>query len=942
MTFNKPAFGYTILFILIVTASLSAQGYYFGRNKVQYTDFDWHILKTKHFDIYYYPEMKDVAEKGAKFAEDSYVVLESKFNHSVNRRIPLIFYSSHLHFQQTNITPGFIPEGVGGFFEFLKGRVVIPSNGSLNQFRKVIRHELVHVFMHSKILTIMRDRGRLNSAVYPPLWFTEGLAEHWSSTWDSQAEMVVKDAVLHNYMVSLQNIWSIQGTYMMYKIGQNILDFIEKNYGDDKVLLLMENLWKHSTFEESFIETLGMSYAEFDEIWLYHLQKTYYPQLATDDFSRKISQTIVQEGYNFKPAYHHENGRDYVVFMGNRTGYSSIFMRPLLPLRIGQDEDREILIKGEKSSDFEAFHLFSSQIDVNSSGILAFGSKSGENDALYFYDIREREILTKFYFESLVAILSPTWSPDGKKVAFSGLSFHGYNDIYVFDTETEDLIQLTNDFYDDIEPSWSPDGNFIVFSSDRTEFGKQWAYNIFLLNVNNGEIGYITFGNHKDVAPTFSPDGRHIAFTSDRDLSLNVYLAEIDSRYQPVRYYKVTNFANAAFDPEWTPDGGMLFGTYEDRRFQIRYLADMVERKKNAEIIEVPPISKRSEPWIFENLEADEAIGRVRYEKTYDLDIVQSQVSQDPIFGTAGGAQAAFTDILGNDQYHILLYNNAQAASDILRSFNFAITKVSLEKRTNYALGLFRYAGRYFNYDDAYFYEERVGGFVSLSYPLSQFTRLEFSASYSYSDKEIYGTRRRFAILAAHFLSFTKDNSIWGPSGPMEGQRIKLALGNTFDIKYSNVHYYTAIADFRQYLRLSMRSAYAVRMLYLVNKGKEAQRFYIGGSWDVRGYPLWSIRGQQIIFTSHELRFPFIDLVGIRFPFGSIGFNSIRGALFIDAVNAFDNAWGERGGIFGSFGAGLRMRLVGYLVLRLDFGKRTDFRSVSDGIFTQFFFGWDF
>ena len=139
-----------IIVTLIILVEAHGQGYYFGRNKVQYTEFDWQILKTKHFDIYYYPEMQDVAEKGAKFAEDGYYLLQTKFNHTITRRIPLIFYSSHLHFQQTNITPGFIPEGVGGFFEFLKGRVVIPSNGNLNQFKKVILHELVHVQGYSK------------------------------------------------------------------------------------------------------------------------------------------------------------------------------------------------------------------------------------------------------------------------------------------------------------------------------------------------------------------------------------------------------------------------------------------------------------------------------------------------------------------------------------------------------------------------------------------------------------------------------------------------------------------------------------------------------------------------------------------------------------------------------------------------------------------------
>lgn len=933
-----------ILLTFLIGSELAvAQGFYFGRNKVQYTQFDWQILKTKHFDIYFYPEMQDIAEKGAKFAEDAYIDLQSKFNHTVTRRIPLIFYSSHLHFQQTNVTPGFIPEGVGGFFEFLKGRVVIPNNGSLNHFRKVIWHELVHVFMHSKVSRVHRDHGRYNTAVFPPLWFTEGLAEHWSTEWDSQAEMVVKDAVLNNYMVSLQNIWRIQGTFTMYKVGQNILNFIAENYGDDKVLLLMENLWKYDSFQECFIGTLGMNYPEFDEIWLYHLKKKYYPLLEKDDFSRKISHTIVRDGYNFKPAYFRMNGDPYVVFTGNRTGYSSIFLRRLQPLRLTENEETEVLIKGESSSDFESFHLFSSKIDVNEQGILAFGSKSGENDALYLYDIPNREILHKYYFDNLVAILSPTWSPDGTKIIFTGLNFSGYNDLYMFDTVTRELIQLTNDFYDDIEPSWSPDGNFVAFSSDRTEYGKNWAYNIFLLNVNNGEISYVTFGNHKDVAPSFSPDGRQIAFTSDRDLKLNIYIAQLDDQRKPVEYSRMTSFANASFDPAWTDDGGMIFGVFENQKFQIRMLDNFMNNTDQREKFAVSGIRKSTEPWRFDNIESHREIERVQYEKDYNLDIVQSQVSQDPIFGTSGGAQAAFTDVLGNDQYHILLYNNAQTSGEFLRSFNLAVTKVSLEHRTNYALGLFRYAGRYFNYDDSYFFEERVGGFIALSYPLSQFIRLEFSSSYSYSDKEIYGMQRRFALLSANYLSFTKDNSLWGPSGPLEGQRIKFTLGNTFDMKFSNVNYFTIMADYRQYFRLSMRSAYAVRLMYLKNEGREARRFYIGGSWDMRGYPLWSIRGRQIAFISQEVRFPFIDLVGIRFPFGSIGFNSIRGALFVDAGKAWNERFDERTrDLIGSFGVGFRMRLIGYLVLRLDFGKTTNFREVSDGIFTQFFFGWDF
>jgi hypothetical protein len=395
---------FSLFIMLFLSISVVwGQYFYFGRNKVQYNQFDWHILTTNHFEIYYYREMKDIAEKGAQFAEEAYADLQTKFNHTINHKIPLIFYSSHLHFQQTNVTPGFIPEGVGGFFEFLKGRVVVPSDGSLNQFRKVIRHELVHVFMHSKVNRVNYNHGKL-MGTYPPLWFTEGLAEHWSSEWDSQAEMVLRDAVLNNYVTPLEQIWTIQGTFMMYKIGQNILDYIEEKYGDDKILLLMENIWKHEEFQLVFIEIMGKSYKEFDNEWLYYLKKQYYPQLKENDFSSKVASTVVTTGYNFKPAFYKQEDQKYVVFTGNRTGYSSIYMRPMKSIAPYKKDDAKILIKGEKSSDFEAFHLMSSKIDVNKNGKLIFGSKSGANDALYLFDIKQKRIIKKYYFKDLVAI----------------------------------------------------------------------------------------------------------------------------------------------------------------------------------------------------------------------------------------------------------------------------------------------------------------------------------------------------------------------------------------------------------------------------------------------------------------------------------------------------------------------------------------------------------
>jgi len=928
---------------------VSSQWFYFGRNKVQYTDFEWKVLKTKHFDIYYYDEMEELAERGAKYAEESYAYLENKFNFAVTRRIPLIFYSSHLHFQQTNVIPNHIPEGVGGFFEFLKGRVVIPSTGNTNAFKKVIQHELVHVFMHSKIYFVNKEHGRFDGT-YPPLWYVEGLAEYWSSTWDAQAEMIMKDAVLHNYITPLSQIWRINGTFTMYKVGQSILEYIGEHYGEDKILLLMENIWKYGKFSEVFQDVIGKSYQEFDQEWVYHLKKKYYPLLADHDFSKNITQTVVQKGWNFKPAhYKNTDGEDKLLFVGNRTGYTNIFMTNLDPKKSGgmKKEKLKQLVKSGTTSDFEALHIFSSKIDASKNGTLAFSSKAGEQDALYLYNIEDEEVIRKLEWDDIVGISSPSFSADNQKIVFSGLRFNGNKDLFIYDLAKEELMQLTNDFYDDNAPTFSPDGRYVTFSSDRTTYGDQWSYNVFVYDTETGLTYYVTSSKTQDNTPVWSPEGNYIAFTSDRDSALNIWVADVSdieewtaSSYLKIPLKQVSKFANAAFDPEWVDEDQLCFAVFEQGRFEIRRMLDVQEKIEESETVVENRQMLAHSHWKPGRVPGDKVISKIKYNKRYNLDVAQTQVDQNPFWGTSGGAVFAFTDLLGNDQYYFLLYNNAQSRSDFLKSTNVAISKVSLGKRTNYAYGLFRYAGLRFNFKDDFFFEDQVGGFFTISYPFSHYDRMEFSTNFAYSDKESVIVDRRFAWLSSNFVSLIHDNSIWSYTGPIEGSRYNLSIGNTYDVKNSNVNYWTFLADYRRYARLTSKITYASRYLALLNDGRETRWYYLGGSWDMRGYRRFSIRGEKLVFTSHEIRFPFIDYLGVKFPFVSMVFPGIRGALFLDAGNAWNG--NDYDGLVGSFGFGARINLGGFLVLRYDVGRKTDFNSINNNWFTQFFFGWDF
>lgn len=909
---------------------------------MQYEEFEWKVLRTEHFNIYYYDEMEEIAGIGAFYAEEIYDELKVRMNHVVINKIPLIFYNTQNHFQQTNTTPGFIPEGVGGFFEFIKGRVVIPYTGALHDFRHVIRHEIVHVFMTTKIIRILADH-RFPADHFPPLWFVEGLAEYMSTEVDAQANMVMRDAVINNYFVGLYDFYKIYGSYLMYKEGQNFLEFVEKKYGFEKIILLIENFWMYQDFDDIMEYTIGKKIDDINREWLFYLKRENYPLLKNNTIMNYAAEQLTDFGFNFSPVFYKNNFGEFIYFNANRDGYSSLY-RLQINLTDDDQAEPELVLRGEKTDEFSAFHLFQSAIDISSSGIIAFVTRSGANDAIHFYSIEEEAVELSLKWNNLLSISSPKFSNDGKQIVFQAIDQKGFSDIYHYSIATNSLTRLSNDYYDDRSPSFSADQKSILFSSDRTGGVYKKKYNIFRYNLTDNKINYVTYLNSNNYDPKVSPDGRNILFTSDRDGVRNIWkLNLLKNNIAADTITKVTNFITSSFDPKFIDDSTFVFCGFEGFSFNLYKSRFDNPEIKTSETFAMN-YNRTGIRWIANSLKADVEVEKANYEKEYTLDYAQSQITTDPVFGTRGGAVLSLSDLFGNDNYFFLIYNTAEVQSDLLKSFNVMIQRLELGERSNYGYGVFNFSGRRYDIRDSdeYYFERSFGGFFLLHFPLSKFQRIETSVSIANSDKQVItGVIERKALLLSNSISFVVDNSIWSPSGPIDGIRARLLLGYTGDIKFSNVNYFTVIADYRQYFRLGFWSALAFRSALFYNEGKEPRRYFMGGSWDLRGYPRWSIRGEKMWMSSLELRFPLIDQINIKFPFVNIGFGGIRGAVFFDVGSAWDS---EYNSTLGSIGAGIRFNLFNLIVLRYDIGKKiqNDFTEFQPGLFYQFFFGWDF
>src|SRR4029450_638371 len=220
--------------LILMGSAVPSNAQYFGRNKVQYERFDFKVLTTDHFDIYYYPEEAAAAPRAARMAERGYARLTGLLQHELSGRQPVILYAAHPHFQQTNIL-GEIGEGTGGVTESNRRRVILPFAGGLAETDHVLGHELVHAVQYD-IASQTDHRGRPTGPGVQalPRWFIEGMAEYLSlGPIDSNTAMWVREAAARDAMPTIDRL--DDPDFFPYRYGHAFWAYVAGRWGDRAV-----------------------------------------------------------------------------------------------------------------------------------------------------------------------------------------------------------------------------------------------------------------------------------------------------------------------------------------------------------------------------------------------------------------------------------------------------------------------------------------------------------------------------------------------------------------------------------------------------------------------------------------------------------------------------------------------------------------------------------
>ncbi|MGM0668267.1 MAG: basic secretory protein-like protein, partial [Gemmatimonadota bacterium] len=260
--------------VVLLGSALPVEAQYFGRNKVQYDDFEFEVLETPHFDIHYYPEEGRVIEDVSRMAERWYERYARLFQHEFETAKPLVLYADHPDFQQTNTLQSFLGEGTGGVTESLKNRVIMPMTGSYQDTDHVLGHELVHAFQYN----IAQSRGGMGMQALTriPLWMVEGMAEYLSVGRESPlTAMWMRDAIRQDDIPTVKQMTKDM-SYFPYRFGHAFWSYIGGTYGDDAVVDVFRRSLRVG-WNASLQQVLGMEVDTLSVKWAEALKADYLP-----------------------------------------------------------------------------------------------------------------------------------------------------------------------------------------------------------------------------------------------------------------------------------------------------------------------------------------------------------------------------------------------------------------------------------------------------------------------------------------------------------------------------------------------------------------------------------------------------------------------------------------------------------------------------------------
>ncbi|MBS2021374.1 MAG: PD40 domain-containing protein [Deltaproteobacteria bacterium] len=975
-----------------------------GKNSVRYADFRWRDYDYLDDDgsagvrLYFYDSEYRVARIVAGFVRQTWRYLSDRFQYKPSLRVPYILYNSYREFLQTNVFQ--VSEGTLGVTSPQDLRMTLPYFGERQRFLETSVHEMVHQFMIQKVAERCASAGMPSTITAYPLWFIEGIAEYYSHGQgvDSETEMFLRDLVLNQdgeIGYDIPNFAEDRYSYLYtYKYGQARLAFLAETYGEKVIQGVLDQAprmggaARRGEPREGFLQLLGRLAGEqpqqIDARWKAWLRKRVYPtylgshQDLTDVTELKLPDELdtlaaTPDGnLLFYRGVERETGRAKLVLLDRRDPASATQLA--IDQTPGTESLRPVLAAVMAVNEHGvAWFSQSNGVDVLHVRSLDRLERKAENSARPYIDLklgkdRQRDMSQYGILEAG----DPTFSPDGKQLAFYGLDKEGMLDIYVLDLAEKDaapIRRLTQDSYAERDLFWGPEG--IVYASDATETGN---FNLFLIDPETGVRTRLTNAPVDQTQPV-ALAGHAAIFTSTQGGKKDLWFL------QSGKVKRLTDFSTAISRPVISPHGiygvafyGARFRLFELTTAQLLSLDEQDAIPPTELLSNAPPIAFPDEP-IPQEAPRYEPLAVTR---NWRIDGAQALLGGGGIgYAPFGSGAIAFSDVLGDQ--NMLTQLSVYGSFDLTDFYSVYINRMS---RVNWGFTLFHTfrQGRDDQFPDAglcgtppanvtdqryaceiFYFQRLYGAEGLLSYPLSPFSRIDLTGRIQgvtrspqtdgivddFGYPTTVGTDQLAPLRGTDFnpefqLSWGWDTSRYGLGGIIGGTSLYVETGVGWmptatpgDQLYGWVQ-----TDLIQTIKLIGRSKIVGRLAAGYADGSRFGRhFYLSSFDNLRGFQFndYRLLGDAYYVAQTEMQFPLDVFVRIAFfqnltgivglDFGGVvtAHNATRAYPQLSRAQAiFQQAWDNRS-MNWVIGANLGL---GPVELRLQFARGIDIGGI--------------
>lgn len=576
----------------------------FGKNRIQYRQFDWQYISGENFDVYYYDAQKQTATNALEFLEREFDRITDLIDYPPYFKTKVFLYKSLADLRQSNVGLNHTVFNPGGETEFIKPYVEVADLGTAQEFKDELLTQI-----SSLMVTEMMFGGNLKDVFQSsilmnlPDWFVDGAALYVAKGWNAEMDDFIREFMNSKRSKKISRLTGREAALA----GQSVWNFIAEKYGKSSVSNILNYTRVTRNEEKSVLITLGVTYKQLMVQWQKYysemsnaVKKSYVSAPDSLRFSRWQNKTTAYTTVKLSP-----DGR-YIAYAENDRGHFIVKVRSLV-----NGKENRIIVDGSKVINQRVDYRLPliSWADDNTLGVI--GLRKGEY-VFWLYDLITKTKLPRT-LDKFSNVRSFNFSANGRLVIISA-DLAGQNDLFLMSARKERLKRLTNDLYDDLDPSFIPATNKIVFSSNRTsdtlnasvkpDFSQLSPnFNLFTYDLDSAgsELKKLTNTLSRDLSP-LAHDENNFYYLSDQRGIVNLFrfnkatgiytqvtnyttsIKEYDLNFETKTFTMVTSqkaHQNIFVIPHFNTDNQIF--TPATRRKELQQARIVYERKKQEE-----------------------------------------------------------------------------------------------------------------------------------------------------------------------------------------------------------------------------------------------------------------------------------------------------------------------------------------------------------------------